>query len=509
MADLKPLIDKYDCFAWVPTIRGALSLDLIDNSRNLLGDVDKYSVAIRHHKGLTTEHYIAATSLLTVNDRKRGKGICRTFRYIFTGSIHNPAADSRLLDETGLKDNPELRTYLATEGALTGRVTIIAELTDAVRDSETAFLCEMKNLTELSHRYRNDFAVEAKSLGELEASRKTMVDKWHHLTSLISQIENDDKNYRPTYIFDVFLTRDGILLLKNRTGATDNESFAKKGSADDYTIHVPVHRIFKCAMNYVKYLFHSNYHHNSDHDTYLPASNIHPAKASGTLNLDGVFRHQLNAFLYPVIRLKRNGFNDYTIDGNGVILYAKSFIKVCERNEVIDQRTASESYSFLDIQAKEIDHMTQQRRSILNSILAQRNIIFIASGVLAFAVAILKIANTFIDFEPATFDNLSFEKSFHKCAILIVILLIGYLMFELSHSFVLRKQFKHKNRKRSFLMKDSNLQKGQLSSGYKLFRKYQDMCLWLKQKGTQWIFGVILAVAVAMVIKAIVRLMTI
>lgn len=55
MADLKPLIEKYDCFAWVPTIRGALSLDLIDNSRNLLGDVDKYSVAIRHHKGLTTE----------------------------------------------------------------------------------------------------------------------------------------------------------------------------------------------------------------------------------------------------------------------------------------------------------------------------------------------------------------------------------------------------------------------------------------------------------------------
>ncbi len=37
----------------------------------------------------------------------------------------------------------------------------------------------------------------------------------------------------------------------------------------------------------------------------------------------------------------------------------------------------------------------------------------------------------------------------------------------------------------------------------------RDMCLWLNQKGTQWIIGVILAVAVAMVITAIVRLMTI
>lgn len=503
MADLKPLIEKYDCFAWVPTIRGALSLDLIDNSSNLLGDVDKYSVAIKHHDGLSTEHYIAATSLLTVNDRKSGKEICRTFRYIFTGSIHNPDANNQLLQTTGLQDNEELKQYLSKEGALIGRVTIIAELTDTIRDSEIVFLQTMRNLTAQSRQYRRDFAVEAKSLGELDASRKIMVNNWKHIITLRDQIENDNKNHRPTYSFDIFLTRDGILLLNNKTQPTDNESFAQQGSDDDYTIHVPVHRIFKCAMNYVKYLFHSNYHHNNDHDTYLPASNLHPAKAAAPFSLNGVFRHQLNAFLYPVIQLKRNGFNDYTIDGNGVILYAKSFVKVCEKNCIIDNELASESDSFLNIQEQEITHMTQQRRSILTSILAQRNAVFIVSGVLAFVVAILKISTTFINPEPEKLNDITLANSFGKGLFLIALLLTGYLLFEISHAFVLRKQFKHKNKKRHRLMRDSNLKSGTLSRCYKTLLEFQDLSLYFKQKGTQWIRGFFILLTTIVVITLI------
>ena len=35
MMNLKEIVKRYDSFAWLPTIRGALSLDLIENSRNV------------------------------------------------------------------------------------------------------------------------------------------------------------------------------------------------------------------------------------------------------------------------------------------------------------------------------------------------------------------------------------------------------------------------------------------------------------------------------------------
>ena len=80
MAKLEKLISLYDCIAWVPSIRGALSLDLVDNANSILGDVDKYSVKFKRTNGLHSEHYIIASSLLTVNDSKVGRHIVRSFR---------------------------------------------------------------------------------------------------------------------------------------------------------------------------------------------------------------------------------------------------------------------------------------------------------------------------------------------------------------------------------------------------------------------------------------------
>lgn len=51
MAKLEKLISLYDCIAWVPSIRGSLSLDLVDNANNILGDVDKYSVKFKKLTG--------------------------------------------------------------------------------------------------------------------------------------------------------------------------------------------------------------------------------------------------------------------------------------------------------------------------------------------------------------------------------------------------------------------------------------------------------------------------
>ena len=77
MGELQSLVGICDCFGWVPTIRGSLSLDLINDANEILGDVDKYSVEVKNYKNLRSEHYIAATSLLTVNDiLKREKTFC-------------------------------------------------------------------------------------------------------------------------------------------------------------------------------------------------------------------------------------------------------------------------------------------------------------------------------------------------------------------------------------------------------------------------------------------------
>ena len=62
------LIRHYDSIGWIPTIRGCLSLDLIDKAKCILGDVDKYSVRFKQYYGLESAHYLIATSLNTVNE---------------------------------------------------------------------------------------------------------------------------------------------------------------------------------------------------------------------------------------------------------------------------------------------------------------------------------------------------------------------------------------------------------------------------------------------------------
>ena len=69
----KSLIKLNDCIAWIPTIRGCLSLDLIDDAKGILGDVDKYSIRFKRIDRFRSEHYIIASSLHTVNDSKVGK----------------------------------------------------------------------------------------------------------------------------------------------------------------------------------------------------------------------------------------------------------------------------------------------------------------------------------------------------------------------------------------------------------------------------------------------------
>lgn len=251
--DLKDIIKLYDSFAWLPTIRGALSLDLIENSRNVLGDVDKYVAKFKRYNGVHSEHYIAATSLLTVNDSKFSSDYARTFRFIFVASINNSGKNDEFLQNNNI-NNAETQRYLSNEGVLLGRLTIISELTNKFTNSEVLLLNSMKKLVCQREDFNRAFYIEALAMEELEAKRNLMLQTWQEIENCVIDIENAGDN-RPTYCFDVFLTRDGILLMRDKTKLEYRDTYASINTCNDYTNNIPLHRLFKIAMNYVNSYF--------------------------------------------------------------------------------------------------------------------------------------------------------------------------------------------------------------------------------------------------------------
>lgn len=477
MAKLEKLISLYDCIAWVPSIRGALSLDLVDNANSILGDVDKYSVKFKRTNGLHSEHYIIASSLHTVNDSKVGRHIGRSFRYIFTGLINDKDANHDFLCNNQLINDNELKKYVDREGILFGRLTIISEVSQLLSDIEITFLRELIELSLVNDIYRDEFAIQAVSMEQLENTRSEMRRRWIHLKEIITKIENDDRNKRPTFCFDVALTRDGILLLKDVTSREYRDYYAAPNTADDYTQNVPIHRLFKVAMNYVKYLFHSNYHHNQEHDTYLPASNLYPAKASNPLDLYCVFRHQLDAFLVPIIKLKRGRFSDYSIDSSGILLYTKAFIEVFKANELIEDSVASNAYKYCEILEKEIDHMTTQHNTLINAVLSQHNWIVITTGILAFVFTCLKLYTIFVDIPKLEYSNIDEGLLLKDVVGVFLLVILGFILYVIPHTQVLNKQFKLRETKKNIFFRNCNLNKKQFSLLYRVYIDYNSIKL--------------------------------
>lgn len=466
MADLKKLISLYDCIAWIPTIRGALSLDLIDNSSDILGDVDKYSVKFNRYNKTNSEHYVVASSLLTVNDRKAGDDYVRTFRYIFTGHINNDE-----LKEQDLKDydNEEgINVIKINKDILIGHLTIITEISYILTKTEVNFLENLILLSQKNEEYRRKFAVEAVSMEQLNDLREEMFSKWKILREIINDLESpnvDEK--RPTFCFDIALTRDGILFLKDKTNEENQRYYANPDSSDDYHTNTPIHRLFKVAMNYVKYIFHSNYHHNPEHDTYLPVSNLHPVKSSNSLDLDRVFKHQLDAFLTPVIKLRRGGFSDYTIDAIGIILYAKAFIEVFKHNKLVEDDITNKANVFCQILQNEVSHMTSQQKSLINTTFSQYNAIVFITGLIAFIVACLKLYTSFAIISPLDFCDLNKNNQLIIDLTVIGILSIIYCsLYYICYAHILHKQFRLKSVKKSWLYCNSSLNKQKFSCLY-------------------------------------------
>ena len=238
-------------------------------------------------------------------------------------------------------------------------------------------------------------------------------------------------------------------------------------------------------MNFIKYLFHYNYHHNIEHDTYLPASNLHPLRNSLDKDFNRIFKHQLDAFMQPITRLKRNNFKQYPIDPNGIICYARAFIQTCYCNGLISKDKKESYNSYLSIQETEINHLTRHHKTQLSTVVLQRNFIFIISAVLALTVAVVKLIGTIIKIPQIEIGENVSNQSVIACISLVFILFLGWGVYEMTYARILKKEFRHqsdKNYIRNIFLRNSNLKKARLSISYILYLWMQERFLSIGKK---------------------------
>lgn len=468
--NLRPLLKSYDAFGWIPTIRGALSLDLMGWKNKIWGDVDMHATEFINYDGLSSERFLVATTLHNVSDSKYGKNYIRTFRYFFYGSIHNKNENEKLLKEIhkqigNCQEESELQ-HLFNDGVLIGRIVIVREDDFKLSERETDTIKKIKDLEKAKKKYSRSFSIEADSLEKLDGLRADMKNRWIGIRHSIDTLREDNNHQ---YEFEVLLTRDGIIMLRDTTDSDYKPDYMIEGTASDYTCNIPIHRIFKNAMNFMKYLFHTNYHHEEEHDTFLPASNLHSYRQ--TCDFSGIFRHQMNAFLNPLMKLRKAGMTHFKMDPIGILCYTKSFIYVCKNNNLITEDETKRLLDHLSLLEADTNHNVRHHWSLLSSVATQRNILFIVTTILAFIVAVLKILDSGLkanDMELKDwFDGLPW---YYSVVSLIMLGAIGYIIFEVSSSQITKRDFhintarRRKNHLRNLIFNhDSDLEKRMLS----------------------------------------------
>lgn len=482
-SNLTSILGYYDAFGWIPTIRGALSLDLIGGKNQICGQVDKYAVSFPDCDGLSTQRFITATSYNIVSDSKFGKDITRTFRYFFYGSIHLKDEGDRILgcaDFDSDDEKNELKKLIETEGVLIGRLIIRKEKPAKVTSETVSIIRKIQNLIKLKEDYDFKFNIDAVSFEDLKKLRDSMHEKWIEVKDEMSRHINEGIRQ---YEFEVLLTRDGIILIKDCSSQNFKVDYFEANTSSDYTQNVAIHRIFKNAMNFIKYLFHSNYHHEEDNDTFLPASNLHPYRNSASKDFSRIFKHQIDAFLNPIVKMRKREFRSHVVDSNGILNYAKSFTYACYQHGLIDEKTSSRELRYIELLETEVNHASRHNKSLLSSIASQRSIFVILSTVLAFAVAFLKIFESAIRISGRNkgFGLLSDRPWYVTAIVIMIICLVGYVLFELSHWQSAKREF-HKNSFKKFVFKikswiffrNSNYEKGRLSRSLQIYLKIQD-----------------------------------
>lgn len=482
---------EFDCIGWVPTIKGALSLSLTNNAGPIFGEVDRYTIYYKHYTDSASANNcqdseerflfeakgnIAATSVQTVIDGKLSKEYQRSFRYIFHGTISK-------------ENNSD------SEGLLRGKLYILLIKDNHFSKKESEMLSSFDTICKMNDSYKEAFEVVAESMDDLEKRRQQLNHAWDELLEKIEGVKNywETCNHRikeaycqrfdlvsndgelsaegwdlvtrrlnPLFCFDVVLSRDGIILLKNESSTECKKLFADSNTADDYEHNIPIHRLFKMAMNYVKYLFHSNYHHNETHDSFLPASNLHPLKHQSGSNyfLTPAFRHQLDSFLTPVALCKRKQFSDYDIDCMGVLLYAQTFVNVFKNNDLIDKEYAKSILEYIETQKKEVEYMTQKHRSMITSFISKSGIFGALAAISAATVAFLRVIDPFRE---------EYLSSYARWKLSLMVFLLTLLAYMFESAVIRSKQFHIIKPQNSRMWRNSDLYYHTLSSSYRFW----------------------------------------
>ena len=471
-------IDNYDFFGWVPTIRGALSFGVFDDAKSIWGDVDKYALEYKRYNNNNTIRYLVASSLMTFADRKGGRKYHRTFRFIFKGSINDDEKQKKFIEDFKGKDKPDEELFRQKE-ILIGKLYIVVNHSNKITKPINDIL---DTLSKFSKKKKKEYHRESsedqgknlndqeenlndqeESLNDQEENLNDQEEKkkkeWDEIENKIKCFEEIIDENNPMYAFNVALSRDGLLFLKD----VSNDKFRIK-KVEDFTKHTQYYRLINTAIYFIKFLFHKNYHHNEANDTFLPVSNLERVKPESTL--DKVNKEQIEAFLSPVIKVKRNINTDYILcDPKGILLYAQSFIMILKNNKFISEKDAKIHEEFIDKQSKEFDVFQSDFNMTRNSFLSQNNLLARFTACFAFLLA-----------AKQSFDLLFLNKLFCLNAIeefflrlLVVCSSLGLGAFV--HIFVVKRaiakgKFIKKEKPKNILNIDSNLKRGKLSICY-------------------------------------------
>jgi hypothetical protein len=462
-----PLLETFDAMGWIPTIRGNLSLNVFDDSNSLLGDVDKFAVEVKTYQGFSTSRYLVASSLFTYNDNKKGKEFDKTFRFIFRGTINDEIRQNEFISQTFIDDQEAARTLFTNNGLLLGKLSIIKTQDNRLTTRECRLLRLLKDLKCKKEEYTKACEIDAASCERLADLRIELKTKWEKVEAEIITIE-DDTDANPIYKFDVVLSRDGILFLKDNTSQKFLSDYYVENTYSDYKKNIPVHRIFKTAMNFMKSLFHMDYHHRNEHDASLPATNLHPIRANG--DLDKIIKHQTDILLNPITKIKRYPKKYTLCNPEGLLVYAESFLHVFEKNEIFhDLDNLNFYYKFIEKQKKEFEAFSSDHKTIHNFFLSQKNILATFTIALSILIAVIKTLD-FFQFNDYWLNGLDeIDKYKYRVAIISICLVsASFIHRSVVNRYVANGKFSRVPKGKNLLDQDSDIDRGRFSLLYRL-----------------------------------------
>lgn len=368
-------------------------------------------------------------------------------------------------------------------------------------ENEKQLLQSLKHLEDKKKVFQKEFFNKAASCEILQNHRNGLKEQWDTTEAFIKKIESTVITDNPIYKFDVILSRDGILFLKDDTDSSFRTTYCVENTESDFTQNVPIHRLFKTAMNYIKFLFHKNYYHKDEDDTFLPATNLYPVRNSG--KTEKIVKHQLESFLNPITTLKRGNFDRFICNPLGIIQYAESFLYVFENNGFIANDRADVLHKFIDKQKSDVEILLSENDTIIGSFLTQKNTLTTITVSVAFLLTTIEIFK-FVSEVP---EVGKFLEGIPKWLVNSIVLFngfgIGYALKKITERKVLRfKRFVRENKSNSFFSKysNSNIEKGKFSRLYSLRLKWIDVKLLIKEINRERIKGILLILMIILIL---------